>query len=180
MHAAFFSLHNVRINVSFRLGWRWVARKPATKDGFLEKEVACWAYHFLPTGICICFFQNLHQHLQQTSIFRSISSIYNYIHTRIYKVSMEKENQSNDSELYNNYTSWWFQPISKIWISEIGSLPQVGVKIKKMETSIQHILLPNNFPSKRLILEHEWFINPAWERCLCSTLIMESCMYPIP
>ena len=29
-------------------------------------------------------------------------------------------------------TSWWFQPIGKILISQIGSFPQVGVKIKNV------------------------------------------------
>ena len=34
--------------------------------------------------------------------------------------------------LIRNFSSWWFQPISKILYSQIGSFPQVGMKIKNM------------------------------------------------
>ena len=45
-----------------------------------------------------------------------------------------------------SYTSWWFQPLWRICV-KIGNLPQMGVKIKKNETTSQYRFVINSMPS---------------------------------
>ena len=42
------------------------------------------------------------------------------------------------------FSSWWFQPIWKILLSQIGNLPQVGVNIKVFETTNQYCCWKTN------------------------------------
>ena len=48
------------------------------------------------------------------------------------KKEFQQEHHWTSNLLSNNITSWWFQPIWKILYSQIGHLPQVGVKIKNV------------------------------------------------
>ena len=47
----------------------------------------------------------------------------------------ERHRPQSAKSIHNHHqpsTSWWFQPLLKILISQIGSFPQVGVKIKNI------------------------------------------------